>query len=64
MTKKERKEKLQEKLTPEYLINSTSIFHDSIGEQPLDKYTVEKIQNNYRLYFNSWIKDELKELLK
>lgn len=64
MTKKERKNKIKEQLTIEHMKTHTSIFHDPIGNPKLDPYTVEKIQRSYKLWFDSWIKDELEYLLK
>lgn len=63
-TKKERREKLKRGISPEYLFNNTSIFMDPIGDKPLDPYTVERIKYSYKLYFDSWIRDEAEELIK
>lgn len=63
-TKKQRREELKERLTPEYLEERTCVFSNPMGGQKLDPYTVEQIKKSYKMYFNSWIKHELEELYK
>lgn len=63
-TNKLKKEMLLEKLNPEYIIKHTSIFSPQIGGGPLDEYTVKKIQESFKMWFDSWIKDDLEEVLK
>lgn len=62
-TIKERKAQLYERITPEYLFNNTSIFKSSPGLKALDPETVERIKADYKLYFESWIKDEAYKFL-
>lgn len=65
MTVKERKQAIQEKLTLESLEENTTVFRvDQIGAPNLDQYTVDVVKKNYKLWFDTWVKDELKELLK
>ena len=62
-TIKQRCDKLREILSPEYMNERTSVFSDGVGFE-LDKRTLEECKRNYKIYFDSWIKDELDELLK
>ena len=56
-TKKEQKEILHYRISPEHLFNATSIFKAPIGENELDQRTVDIIKKNYSLYYESWIKE-------
>jgi hypothetical protein len=51
-------------LDVEYLLEDTAVFSDSPGDPPLDKETVERIKKSYRLWFRSWIKDDLELITK
>lgn len=57
-TIKERCDKLREKLSPAYLFENTSLF------KGIDPSKREEVQQKYVLYFDSWIKEELDQLLK
>ena len=63
-TLKERKQKLFERLTPEYLFSKTSVFSNMPSGFPqLDEKTLDHIKKQYKIYFNSWIEDEAKKFL-
>lgn len=63
-THKERRELLYERLTPEYLFNTTSVFSQlPKGFPQLDAETLNHVRNNYKRYFESWVKDEAKKFI-
>lgn len=64
-TKKQRKEELKRKLSPDYMKNMTTVFDKRfIGSKDLDEKTLEEVYRRYTMYFNSWVKNDLEELLK
>lgn len=62
-TKKDRARQLRERIDPDYLFNNTSVFSQGIGMPPFDPYTIDQIKASYALYFYSWIKEDLEQLL-
>lgn len=63
-TIKQRCDELRQRLSVDYMSQKTSIFKDPIGDKRLDEYTRDKIKDGLKVWIDSWIKDELDELLK
>ena len=62
-TIKQRCDQLRKMLSVDFMLNRTGIFKQSVTKD-LDEKTLKECADAYRLYFDSWIKDELDELLK
>lgn len=62
-TKKQRSGKLKERLTLDHIFNKTSIFENRAGVKEYDPETVGQIKKNLKLYWESWIEDDLQELV-
>lgn len=63
LSQRECKEIIKERANVDHLIEKTTIFHDPIGEKPLDKYTVEHVKSQIKMYFWACI-DEAVDTLK
>lgn len=62
-TIKQRCDKLRERLSPGYVSERTSLFKDQF-DKSLDQYTLDECKRRYKLWFDTWVKDELDQLLK
>lgn len=54
------KKNIRDKMNLDHLMDHTSVFHDPVGGPKLDTVTVEYIKQQYRIWFNSWIADDIK----
>lgn len=63
--KRNDREALRHRLTWEFLVKRTAIFHPHPGEGvKFDKATVEGIIMRFKAYWENWVEDDLKELFE
>lgn len=53
------KKNVREKMNPDYIAEKTSIYSDPIGDPPLDPRTILHIKTQFRIWYGSWIADDL-----
>lgn len=53
--------KLKERLTANYIINNTSVFHQNL-HRDLDQRTLDEAKKSFTIFWNSWVKDELEDV--
>ena len=55
---------IDENLSSDHLENRTSIFMNKPSEKKFDEYTAQKIKENFLFWSDSWIKPELRKVIK
>lgn len=61
-TNSERRKLLFARISPEHLFSNTAVFSGSPGIV-LDAATVEHIKTQFRIYFDSWVRDDAKKFI-
>lgn len=64
ISNKRRKEKMHERLTPEYIFNNTDLFRQNPkGWEQIDQTTLDEVKRRYKNWYASWVKQDSEEFL-